>query len=441
MGVKGVPYKLLLFPIVALLLIMTFFMGGSSHQEFESVRTKHNKDLNTLKAMKEQIIKKETESGPPLCYYLSGSGVGDSTTQGWYAMQPKKMNGKNIYLRSGGAWTVGERYLYYREDGRWAVAESIQVTAYYYTSEPVEYPDTEGHRSGATWAAREADGTYVPLQHYRVIEKSRTFCTPVPELDNVIPEGTDVHPVKGVDYEADFDIFNPKPSPEIKIPDKPQFRFVEEASPALKIPYKIISYMPRIYYFEKLLTDAECDAIVEHAHNQITRSGVVPHKGSKDGTISDVRTSSHAWLNEEVPEVLSIMDRILSITGFKRGDQEALQVLRYEHNQKYDAHHDYFDPSFYGKQSTNRAMTAFLYLDTVEEGGETWFPRANGGPYPSNYHACDAGLRLKPVKGSAVFFYDMRPDLSLDEFSLHGGCPVKKGTKWGGTLWLHTKVN
>eukprot|EP01060_Flectonema_neradi_P011736 TRINITY_DN18743_c0_g1_i1.p1 TRINITY_DN18743_c0_g1~~TRINITY_DN18743_c0_g1_i1.p1 ORF type:complete len:460 (+),score=55.65 TRINITY_DN18743_c0_g1_i1:60-1382(+) len=440
MGVNGVPYKLLILPIVALMLIMTFYAGGG-HEEFLSAREKHERNLDQLAKLRDKVVanngNKNVVTPIPQCYYLSGTGVGDSATQGMYTIQNQKMNGKNVYLRASRAWAIGDRYLYYREDGRWAVAESFLLTAIYYTSEPVDLPGTD---TGAKWAARSPDGQYSELPHYLVIAKGKAACFPVPELDSVIPEGGEVHPVQGVHYEADFDIFNPKPAPKLIMPPAPHFRYLEDVSPDLKIPYKIISYMPRVYFFERLLTDQECEAIVEHAHNQITRSGVVPHKGSNDSTISDVRTSSHTWLNEEVPEVGAVMDRILSITGFRRGDQEALQVLRYEHNQKYDAHHDYFDPNFYGKQTTNRAITAFLYLDNVEEGGETWFPRANGGPYPSNYHSCDSGLRVKPVKGSAAFFYDMRPDLTLDEYSLHGGCPVVKGTKWGGTLWLHTMV-
>ena len=38
--------------------------------------------------------------------------------------------------------------------------------------------------------------------------------------------------------------------------------------------------------------------------------------------------------------------------------------------------------------------------------------------------------------GDALFFYSMTPDTALDKHSLHGGCPVLKGTKWSATKWM-----
>ena len=38
--------------------------------------------------------------------------------------------------------------------------------------------------------------------------------------------------------------------------------------------------------------------------------------------------------------------------------------------------------------------------------------------------------------GDALFFYSMTPDTALDKHSLHGGCPVAKGTKWSATKWM-----
>ena len=61
--------------------------------------------------------------------------------------------------------------------------------------------------------------------------------------------------------------------------------------------------------------------------------------------------------------------------------QECMQVLRYELNQKYEPHFDFFrgaatqkvDERGFGGQ---RVVTVLMYLTSVEEGGETVMPEA-----------------------------------------------------------------
>ncbi len=44
-------------------------------------------------------------------------------------------------------------------------------------------------------------------------------------------------------------------------------------------------------------------------------------------------------------------------------------------------------------------------------------------------------LAVRPKKGDAVLFWSLRTDGSLDRGSMHGSCPVLKGTKWAATKW------
>jgi len=55
--------------------------------------------------------------------------------------------------------------------------------------------------------------------------------------------------------------------------------------------------------------------------------------------------------------------------------------FRYQIGQEYKAHHDYFDEQTAKRLGSpgNRIATALMYLSDVEEGGETYFPRATGG--------------------------------------------------------------
>jgi prolyl 4-hydroxylase len=58
-----------------------------------------------------------------------------------------------------------------------------------------------------------------------------------------------------------------------------------------------------------------------------------------------------------------------------------------------------------------------LQLNDVERGGSTAFPRA--------------GVAVKPVKGGAAFWYNLKRSGKPDPLTLHGACPVLLGHKWG----------
>jgi prolyl 4-hydroxylase len=241
--------------------------------------------------------------------------------------------------------------------------------------------------------------------------------------------------IEGVHYVADYNVSNPTPytDPPGAVPGPRKLHYFPCEPPTCFV----VSHYPRIAYFPRFMTDDECDKLVDEARTKMARSEVALYKDHKEGEapVQEVRTSTQAWLDPSYsPTVAAIRQRLSLLTGL--ADGELLQILHYDVGQKYDAHNDYFDPIFYGPQSTNRAITNFLYLNTVEEGGETWFPRANNGPQPRDYVSCDCGLRIKPIKGSMALFYDMKDSGVLDPLSLHGACPVKKGEKWGGTQWL-----
>ena len=58
-----------------------------------------------------------------------------------------------------------------------------------------------------------------------------------------------------------------------------------------------------------------------------------------------------------------------------------------------------------------------LQLSDVERGGNTAFPMA--------------GVAAKPVKGSAVYWYNLLSSGERDNRTWHGACPVVLGEKWG----------
>lgn len=220
--------------------------------------------------------------------------------------------------------------------------------------------------------------------------------------------------------------------------DDPAFRYPDP----LDRLFIIVSLQPFAMYFPRIATDEEVDEIRKQAGPRLARSQVALTKDGrkrKESSTQEVRTSKSTWVT--LSGVLSNLERrVVNITNNKW--HEPMNVLKYGHMQHYDSHHDYFDPNMYGKQTNNRMATMFVWLENTEEGGWTTLPRANGNRMPRNYKeaSCTQGLQCKPVKGAAILFYGMRPDRSLDPYSLHGGCDVEKGEKWAGTIWFRANT-
>lgn len=148
---------------------------------------------------------------------------------------------------------------------------------------------------------------------------------------------------------------------------------------------------------------------------------------------------------------------------------EPLQVIRYEPGDYSDAHYDSSATNpetscahtrLAGNSSSLsevscRYLTVQFYLNSVEEGGETTFPVADNRTYDEEglvqdgidltdtQQTCHRGnLRVKPTVGTALLWYNHLSDGKgwmgeLDEYSLHGDCPVKRGLKWVASSWVN----
>jgi len=213
------------------------------------------------------------------------------------------------------------------------------------------------------------------------------------------------------------------------------------------------SLRPLVLELSGFLTEAECAFIRNYASTRMVPSGLAMMDSS--GSEKDVRTSTQTFMERNgSPQIRALEERAHNLTRLSYELGENIQVVRYEKGQKYGAHRDFFNPNDYHRQpamlrsveygARNRLATVFWYLETVTEGGETFFPRAlneQGQEYHrwnGDHEDCYRGLYVPPVRGNAVLFYSMVPDGRLDERSLHGGCkPRREGAeKWGANQWI-----
>jgi len=190
---------------------------------------------------------------------------------------------------------------------------------------------------------------------------------------------------------------------------------------------------PPIKRYEQILTPKECQQIIDTARPRLKRSTL----GVKIET-GEERTSYQVWLKKtELPCLERCAAFVSRVTGMPVENQEDWQVLRYEPGQQYTPHYDACSKTTkeykdcvedeikrgWGK----RVYTFFIYLNDVEEGGETYFPQLN--------------LSFKPKQGSAIFWHNLTHDRTeAHPKSQHAGMPVIKGVKWAVNVWIRERA-
>ena len=183
---------------------------------------------------------------------------------------------------------------------------------------------------------------------------------------------------------------------------------------------------PRIVVFGGLLSDEECDQIIEIGRPRLERSGTMGDAWDADGVISEVRTSFGTFLKRGEFDVCNRIDaRVQALLNWPTEFTEDFQVLHYVQGAEYQPHHDYFDTSAGPWIPTlgrggNRCGTLLMYLNTPERGGATVFP--------------DVAMEVRARKGMAVYF--SYPVADPSSRSLHGGLPVIAGEKWAAVKWF-----
>ena len=182
----------------------------------------------------------------------------------------------------------------------------------------------------------------------------------------------------------------------------------------------------QMYTYESYLSDAECDTLI----------GLIDEKARPSTLLAvtedpEYRTSDSSDLQRWSEDVYAIDLRIAELLGIPEENAETMQGQRYSPGQQFRAHCDYFHETshYWDKMKESggqRTWTAMAYLNQVEEGGATWFPRA--------------GIRFKPKRGMLVIWNNMSPDGSPNYDTLHEGMRVIEGRKYIITKWFREEA-
>ena len=181
----------------------------------------------------------------------------------------------------------------------------------------------------------------------------------------------------------------------------------------------------QLYKKENFLSVNECDKLI-----QMISKGLRPSTVADDGDtclVNDYRTSKTADLNYfKDPFYLSIDRKISKLMNLEPFFGETMQAQKYEIGEYYKEHYDFFSPfnheyKTYCEWMGQRTWTTMIYLNDVEEGGETYFKYLN--------------LKIKPKKGLLIGWNNLYINGFPNYKTIHEALPPLKGSKYIITKW------
>lgn len=173
-------------------------------------------------------------------------------------------------------------------------------------------------------------------------------------------------------------------------------------------------------------TDEECDELMKIADESRKVRATL---GSERKTDNKVRNNTTSFV-EVQKSLRDKVNKLLQSKGVPTDKYESVQVQIYEPNEHYNAHTDSWVSSEVCKKDSTvlqRSWTCVLYLNNVEEGGGTYFTKADA--------------RIMPKKGRVACWNNLDHNGHVNMMSEHMGEDVIKGKKYLANFWYNTKAN
>lgn len=255
-------------------------------------------------------------------------------------------------------------------------------------------------------------------------------CAPHALLEVMIKEGIDAESAEtAITHQIKCEIDGHKFSPHHQyiyenshIKAKNRFLLADQT---VKVAMRLTQ--PDVVLIDNFLSNDECESLIQQAKTKLKPSTVVDLKtGGRQ--LHQARTSEGMHFNLGENQLIQKLEhRISALVDMPVQHGEGIQILHYQVGAEYRPHYDYFPEDEIGSnnylnQGGQRIATIIMYLNDVDEGGETVFPEIN--------------LSVIPKRGSALYFSYYNSLNQTDEKTLHGGSPVIKGEKWIATKWL-----
>lgn len=179
-----------------------------------------------------------------------------------------------------------------------------------------------------------------------------------------------------------------------------------------------------ILEINNFLNNDECDELIKCANEQkLNKSTIISDTNNVDTYDNNSRNSYTTWIDKNKNDIdIKISKLATNLTNRPISHFENLQVVYYPIGGFFSPHYD-ATPLSSDSLTKYREYTLLIYLNDVEEGGETYFPLID--------------LYIKPKKGKAILFRTINDNKEIIYESLHTGKPVTKGEKWICNKWIH----
>ncbi len=196
---------------------------------------------------------------------------------------------------------------------------------------------------------------------------------------------------------------------------------------------RLLNANPLIAVVDGFLDAHECARLISLAEGRMERATVLSE--DQGAAVSTERTNSDCTLDPgAMPEVAALMDRLAAIVGLPVGHGEQLSVLHYAIAEEFKIHADGISSGLpaeairiFEEDGGQRLFTTMIYLNAVQEGGGTSFPRL--------------GVRLSPEPGRLLLFANTGAgDRDQTPLAAHAGEPVTSGEKWVAVTWWRERA-
>ena len=190
--------------------------------------------------------------------------------------------------------------------------------------------------------------------------------------------------------------------------------------------YKLDTPLAEIYCINDFLNKNECEELIRIIKKRLKPSSIVISGIEEDKNFRTSRTCDLGNLDN--PLIKEIDRRICEFIGIDQKFSEMIQGQYYEVGEEFKSHTDFFEKDQmqnFTKKNGQRTFTFMVYLNDVEEGGETEFINLN--------------RVFTPKQGTALSWNNLTSTGLGNHNTMHQAHPIKKGNKAVITKWFRER--